>query len=147
MAALTITVANILPVSISGITPVRKRATAGATLTAGQAIYLDATDLDSSGIGKAKLADANASEAAAAAVGVTLHGALSGQPVEYMEAGGLAFGAILTKGEIYVLGATAAGDIAPADDLASGWYTTILGYAATTANMVLGLRVTGVTTT
>ncbi|HYE20974.1 MAG TPA: hypothetical protein VEA69_21185 [Tepidisphaeraceae bacterium] len=141
MAALTITASNVVPASVSGLTPTYERGIAGAAITAGYPVYKDSTDSD-----KLKLADANASEATAQVVGIAVHSATTGQPVTYQTAGPISYGAILTKGEIYVLGATA-GDICPADDLSSGWYTTRLGHAHSTSVLIIDLRVTGVTTT
>src|SRR4051812_4326511 len=127
MAALTITASNVVPASVAGQTPSYETGFAGAAITAGYPVYKDATASDT-----LKLADANASEATAQVVGIACHSATTGQPVRYQTGGPLSYGAILTKGEIYVLGATA-GDVCPADDLASGWYTTRLGYAQTTS--------------
>jgi hypothetical protein len=100
---------------------------AGATVTAGQPVYRDGSDS-----GKLKPADANASAAASAAIGIAMHGALSGQNLRVCVGGEINMGAILTAGIIYVVGATA-GEINPAGDLTSGWYTNILGWARTTS--------------
>lgn len=124
MAALTITAANV----VKGAGAKTKKGVAGETLTAGQSIYKSTSD------GRVYKADANASAATAKCEGITLHGALAGQPIEYQDGGILAFGAILTVGHIYVVGATA-GDICPHGDLAQGWYTSILGVAVTTGNL------------
>lgn len=134
MAALSITVSAITP----GTDAVYGSGVAGVTITAGQAIYLDATT------NTIKLADANLSAAASAGVGIAAHAALAGQPLRYYQGGTMNFGAILTAGLWYVVGAVAAGDIAPAADLASGWYSNLLGYATTTAIMKLNIVNTGV---
>lgn len=106
MADLTITKANVLPSTGArygtGI--------AGGTVTAGQSIYKDSTDSNS-----LKPADANVS-ASAAVVGIASHDALDGQPLRYFTGGVVAFGSIITAGEIYVASA-AAGGIAPIADL------------------------------
>lgn len=133
-ADLTITAANVVPAA----TAIFDRQNAGATITAGQSLYSDATDSN-----KMKLADANASASTAAAIGISVHAALAGQPISYITGGDLGLGAILTAGLIYVVSATA-GAIAPAADLASGWYTTILGYATSTSNLRMALKSTGV---
>lgn len=130
MADLTITAANVVKGSSSSV----KNGVAGATITAGQAVYEDATDSN-----KLKLADANASSATAACKGIALHAALSGQPIAYIDGGDLGVGTILTAGTIYVLSATAGG-IAPAADLTTGWRTTILGVATTTSNLKVNLN-------
>lgn len=137
MAAVTITAASIIKGTSA---PVRtERGVAGATLTAGLAVYLDTTDSN-----KVKACDSNASLAAAACVGITLHAALAGQPIEYQTSGPLSMGACLTQGLIYVAGATAGGDINPAADLASGWYTTILGVATSTSVLNVDIKQSGV---
>lgn len=134
MADLSITAADMIPASGASL----GNGTAGATITQGQAVYLDAST------GTIKLADANLSAAAAAAVGISVSSAVAGQPVVYQRGGDLGFGAILTAGKIYVLSATAGG-IAPAADLASGWKTTILGVATTTSNLAMHLHPSGAT--
>lgn len=111
---------------------------AGATITAGQSVYLD------SATNTVKLADANASQAAAAAVGIATHAALSGQPVRVMGGRGgyitIGAGAAPAVGTIYVVSATAGG-IAPHGDLATGAYTTILGVGASTNRIQLDVFV------
>lgn len=110
---------------------------AGATITAGQAVYLDSTT------NTIKLADANASSAASTAVGIALHGAASGQPIKYQTGGQITIGATVAVGTIYVVSGTAGG-IAPSTDLASGWYTNILGVATTTGIITMGIQNSGV---
>jgi hypothetical protein len=92
----------------------------GATVTAGQTVYLDAAD------GKWKLADANASAITAALVGVALNGGADGQPGFIAIGGNFNPGFTAVVGTIYVLSATAGG-IAPAADLLTGWRTAIVG--------------------
>jgi hypothetical protein len=133
VADLTVTPANV----VSGASAQFLTGTAGASVTAGQPVYLD------TGTNTYKPADANASAATAVVAGVALHGATTGQPLKIQTAGVLAFGAILTVGVIYVLSSNAGG-IAPAADLAAGWYTSILGVATTTGNLTLGLNNSGV---
>ena len=111
--------------------------TAGATITAGQAIYLD------SSTSTLKLCDADASVTAAACVGVALHASLSGQPLQYLTGGQITIGATVAIGTIYVAAATAGG-IAPSTDLASGWFTAIIGIATTAAIITVSLNVGGV---
>lgn len=127
MAALSITVAQVLaPTDGSGnfITGV-----AGADITAGQSVYLD------SSTNTYKLADSNASQATAQAVGIATHGALTGQPIRIQGGRGgyltLGAGAAPAVGMIYCVGATA-GSIVPSADLTTADYVTILGVGATT---------------
>ncbi len=118
MADLAITASQVK----AGAGAVEGTGVAGATVTAGQSVYEDATD------GRIKLADANLSLAAAKAKGVALHGALANQPIRYQKGGKAIVGAAAApaKGTIYVVSGTAGG-IAPAADLVSGWHATILG--------------------
>lgn len=91
-------------------------------ITAGMSVYLNADD------SKLYPADANASVAAASAIGVALNDGTEGQPCKVQRGGDVYLGAMAnpTPGVVYVVGA-APGDIAPATDLTTGWYTTILG--------------------
>ena len=109
---LSITAASVVP----GARAVKVQGTAGATLTAGQLVYLDAT------AGTFKLADADASATTAVVVGLTANGAASGQPVTIItEDDDLTVGATLSmSAPVYVLSATAGG-IAPVADVTTGW--------------------------
>lgn len=133
MADLVITAANVVP----GAGKQTANGTAGASITAGQPVYLDNTT------GTIKPASANTSAATAAVVGIAVNGASANQPVVYQTAGVLALGAVLTTGKVYVASANS-GNIAPVADLASGWNTTILGYATSASNLQVNLVVSGV---
>ncbi len=111
---ISITAANVAIVTGATTTS----GTAGATITAGQLVYLDSVT------STIKLADANASQATAACVGVALNGAASGQPINYATAGDVTIGGTVTIGGIYVVSATAGG-LAPVADLTSTWYTKV----------------------
>ena len=128
MSALSITAAEVVRDSAGDI----YSGIAGGTITAGQSIYLDSTTNTLKG------ADADASQAAAAAIGIALHAALSGQPLQVQRAGDITLGstAAMTVGTIYVVGATA-GAIAPAADAeaASTWYVTVLGVAISASKL------------
>jgi len=122
MADLTITAANVL--LSSGRTDT---GTAGATITAGQAIYIDASDSN-----KLKLAQSDGTAAEADAVGIALHAALAGQPLRYAVDGTtINIGATTAKNTTYVV-STTAGGVAPAADLTSGHRIVSLGYAPAT---------------
>lgn len=139
MAALSITAANVQKVT-TGSNPTKvARGVAGASITAGQPLYRDTADS-----GKLKPADTNASAVAATVVGIALHAAASGQPIEYAVDGDVTFGAILTLAETYIAGAGTAGDINPIGDLASGWYANILGIAISTSVLRMKLFNAGV---
>jgi hypothetical protein len=117
------------------------RGTAGAVITAGQAVYADATDSN-----KIKLA-ANTSAVTAAAVGIAVNSTdVAGQPIEYVTAGDVALGSILTAATVYVLG-SGAGGISISDDLHSSSntrYGTVLGIATSTSNLRVGIVASGV---
>lgn len=106
-----------------------ERGFAGATITAGQTVYLSSS-------GTWLLADANASATTANVQGIALNGAASGQPVAVAVGGSLNPGFTVTVGAVYVLSATAGG-IAPVADLATGWYTGIVGVGITSSNLRL----------
>ena len=132
MSDITITAANVVASADAKV----RRGTAGAAITAGQALYLDAAD------SKLKLADANGVAAAKSLAGVALHAAATGQPVVYAYEGDVNVGATLTVGEIYVLSATAGG-IAPKADLASGHTVSILGVATSAGNLRVSINNSG----
>jgi hypothetical protein len=78
MADLTVTAASVLWTSGSKISGI-----AGASVTAGQALYLDSTT------STLKLAQADGTTAEAAAVGIALHAAGTGQPLVYADQGSI----------------------------------------------------------
>jgi hypothetical protein len=128
MADITVTAANVVASNAAK----RGNGVAGATITAGQAVYKDAADSS-----KLKLADANASAASADPVGIALHGASSGQPLQYVEEDpDFTPGATLTTGAVYVLSGTPGG-IAPVADLTTGWYPNVLMVAKSTSKAVM----------
>jgi hypothetical protein len=137
MADITVTAANVLLLN-SGRTDT---GTAGATITAGQALYVDASDSN-----KLKLAQSDGTAAEAVAVGVSLHAALAGQPIRYAVDGSIInIGGTTAKNTAYVV-STTAGGVAPSTDLTSGHRIVWLGYATgTTGAMVLTIRDHGVT--
>lgn len=133
MADLAITAANV--VSAGGST---RTGTAGATIAAGQPVYLDPAD------GKYKLADANSGTAAARVpFGIALHGALNGQPLTVQYDGPVAIGATLSPGASYYLSSTPGG-ICPFADLTTGAFPTILGIAKSTTVLDLKIHQAGV---
>lgn len=110
---------------------------AGVTITAGQVIYKDSLDGN-----KAKLADANLSDAASQAIGIALNGATAGQPVDYVNAPGLEItlttgSALGVTGLPVVLSAAVAGNMAPHTDLAAGHYPVILGFLGSTGKTLI----------
>jgi hypothetical protein len=120
MADISVTVAAVQKTSNTQVTS----GTAGSTVTAGQPLYLAA------GNSTLNPAHGNSTAATADCVGISLHGALAGQPLSYAFAGNLTFNSVLTAGKAYIVSGTAAGGIAPIADLAAGWRTSLLGIAA-----------------
>lgn len=135
MADLTITAANVKLVSGS-----TSRMVAGATLTAGQVVYEEASTE------KAKLADNDSATAEVRAIkGITLHAALADQPVVVAGNGAVVeFGAILTAGTDYYLSGTPGG-ICPRADVTTGDDPVRIGMALTTARLQLDFNDPGVT--
>jgi hypothetical protein len=122
MSDLSITAANVL--AGSGARTVD--GTAGASVTAGQVVYLD------SATNTYKLADCDSATAAVRSPdGIALHAAASGQPLEVLTRGPITIGATMTAGVAYYLSPNAGG-ICPVADVLSGDYPTIVGIATST---------------
>ncbi len=133
MANLTLTAANVVPQAgatlIMGI--------AGQAISQGQPCYYDSSTM------RWLLSDANGVAATRVVEGVAVSGAaVAGQGVVLQTAGFLAFGAILTLAEIYVVSDTAGG-IMPKGDLGAGEYVSIIGVAISTSVMKLGFLNSG----
>jgi hypothetical protein len=128
MANLSITPANVIP----AIGVQFARGTAGATILAGQPLYLDSVT------NTLKLADSNASAATSECVGVSVCGASAGQPIAYLsEDDDFTLGATgLVIGMVYVVSATA-GSICPITDMTSGDYVTQIGTAKSSTKIKL----------
>lgn len=110
---------------------------AGAAITAGDPVYIDASDNN-----EVKVADANLSAAAAAGVGIAVNSAAEGQPVQYQTSGDLDLGVTLAIGTIYTVSPD--GGIQPHGDLATGDFTCILGIGKTTALLNMNVFAGGV---
>jgi hypothetical protein len=126
MADISVTAASVL----KGTGATTQNGIAGVSITAGQPLYLD------SATNTLKLADVDLSSAAATVVGIALHAAGAGQPIQYQDGGAMTFNAVLTAGKVYVATATAGG-IALIADLATNWRTSILGYATSTTSLTV----------
>jgi hypothetical protein len=137
MPNLTITAANVAAQAGA----VLADTTAGATITAGQVIYQDATDND-----RAKLADNDGTPnpAARIPVGIALHGASAGQPLKVLRSGQIVIGATLTAGRDYYLSATA-GSIYERADLGAGNRIVSIGFAISATVLQVNIFDTGVT--
>lgn len=128
MADLVITAASVAP----GAGARLATGTAGATITAGQSVYIDSSNL-------VQKTNAATSAILAAAAGIALNNAASGQPVTYQTAGNITIGATLTTGAVYIVSGASAGGIAPVGDLTSGWFTNIelVAISTTVATIII----------
>lgn len=134
MADISITAANVLASATGRVV----HGAAGATITAGQAVYLDTAD------GRYKLADSNgASALIRTPVGIALNGAANGQPLAVQNSGPITIGGTLTAGVAYYLSDTPGG-ICPVADVGSGEYATVLGIATSTSVLDLNIQASGV---
>jgi hypothetical protein len=131
--------------ALSGITAVRPTSSTisanvmyGATISAGQAVYLDAADA------KYKLCDNNASAAIAAIKGVAMTPGVD-TGYGYVATGGsiVLVGTTMSVGETYYAGATA-GEIVPDADLATGNYISRIGTGASATQLDLTIKATGI---
>jgi len=135
MADLTITASQVLPVGTSFPSELLL---AGAAITAGDALYKDASSLW-------QLADANVSAVEANASAIALNDAAVSQPVRGQTGGTITLGAgaAPAAGEVYCVSATA-GNIAPDADITTGLFKTILGVGIGSNNVILGFLKSGV---
>lgn len=132
MAAITITPSSV----VKSTGAQTQTGFAGGTITAGMAVFLNSSQLYVA-------ADAN-DTTIDEVTGIALNSASTGQPVCVQTSGNITIGGTVVAGTIYVLGASVAGDINPAADLASGWARCIIGVASSTSVIVLGINNTGV---
>lgn len=123
MTDVVITAANV----VKGAGAKTRTGIAGATITAGQVVYSDASDSN-----KLKLADSDGATALRTPVGIALHGAASGQPLTYQYEGLLTIGGTVAAGIIYVCSDTPGG-LMPSDDLETGDYTTVMAIGQSTS--------------
>lgn len=130
MADLTITATSV----VKGTNPSVIQGTAGATITAGQTVYLDTTT------NTYKLADGDGASPLYVVAGVALNGAATGQPLTIQTGGDITIGATVASGIPYFQSATAGG-ICPAADLLSqsGNKTTLIGIGTSSTKIQLYL--------
>lgn len=134
MADLSITAANV----IAGSGAKKTLGTAGATITAGKAVYLDSAD------NKYKLADCDSAIAAARSpAGIALNGASDGQPLVVLEEGPITIGATMDDGIAYYLSPNPGG-ICPVADILAGDYSVVLGFATSTTVLEVNIQEAGV---
>ena len=108
---------------------------AGASITAGHAVYID------SATSTVMLADADVL-ASSAAVGVALNSAATGQPITYQRSGNITIGATVVTGKAYYV-STTAGAICLESDLATGDFPHFLGFATSTTVIALDPKACG----
>ena len=134
MADLTITPGGVL----AGANAQIRNGIAGATITAGQALYKDTN------ANVMKLADANGSAAERVLAGIALHASLTGQPIAYIiKDDDFTPGATLVAGTSYMLSSAAPGGIAPVADATAGDYVTDVGVAKSVTKLNVNFTASG----
>lgn len=128
---LTQTAANV----VAGTGAQIKQGIASDTITAGNPVYRHTDGTFKRTVASTLLG--------AAAHGIALNGASSGQPIDYCTAGNINIGATLTVGQTYSVGAST-GKIELLPTAEPSTYMTKLGIATTTSNLVLDIYVSGV---
>ncbi len=135
MAAISVTPGSVLRVDgevINGFL-------AGATITAGMAVYVDSAGAVQIGTN----ATAAGSGVGAQLVGTALNGGSAGQPIQILKTGGTVnIGGTVAVGKQYCMGT--GGTIIPVDDIAGSEYVTTYGVGLTAANIKTGIVVSGV---
>lgn len=130
MADVTVTAAN-----VKKDTATVKTGVAGASITAGQTLYVD-----SNGTLSPAKADAAGT---ATCVGVALNSVSTGQSLCYVDSGVIFAGGTLVAGKMYVVSAAAAGGLAPSADLTSTNLASYVGYATSTSKLQVNIINTG----
>ena len=128
---LSITSTSVVPSSAA----IPRSAMAGVAITAGKLVYKSATD------NKLYLADGDSATAGVRdVIGIAVVSAAAGTNCLYVtEDPALVIGATVTVGTIYVLSATAGG-IAPAADLTTGWFTTVVAVGTSSTTVAFRAR-------
>jgi hypothetical protein len=109
---------------------------AGATITAGMAVYEDAQDH------KLRAADCDGGARAASVKGIALHGSSDGHPLRIQTDGTLAIGGTTVAGAPYALGTTP-GSITNAADVLTGSFYTAIGVGAPNNRLQLAIAPSG----
>jgi len=134
MTDISITAANVVSGSDASI----ENGIAGASITAGQVVYLD------SSTNKYGLADSNSATAAVRAPrGIALNGAANNQPLAVQRSGAITIGGTLAAGVTYYLSDTPGG-LCPVADVGSGEYSVVMGMAASTTVLNVDIQASGV---
>jgi len=109
--------------------------TAGASITAGQVVYLDEVTT-----GRYLLADTDSVTAAVRKPrGIALNSASDGQPLAIHKSGPLTIGAVVAAGVAYYLSGTPGG-ICPVADVAPGDYPSIIGMGISTTQINVSIQ-------
>lgn len=128
MADISITAASVL----SGDGATVQDGTAGATITQGQALYLDTAT------NTLKLADADGATPINTLAGIALTGASSGQPIKYASrAPAFVLGATVLAGDVIYLSDTPGGLTKTIGDLEAGDKVIVVGVMISTTVMNL----------
>ena len=132
MTDIAITPANVIP----GSDAVIEHGWAGATITAGQVVYL-AESTDS----RYRLADSNVETPAEVHVvrGIALHGASNGQPLAIAKAGPVTIGGALVANVAYYL-SDVPGGIAPIADVQALEFPTVIGMSTSTTVLDIDIQ-------
>lgn len=138
MAEITITASAVAPVASSTITEQR---TAGATIAAGQWVYIDTANSN-----VAKLAQADGTALEATVSGMALNSASSGQPVTVAISGQVTVGSVVASGVFYWLSSTA-GNMELFTDVASTEKESLVCYAASASVIEIVIKNTGIAKT
>lgn len=133
MSAISVTAGNVLRVDGTVVSSFL----AGATITAGQVVYVDANGAVQVGTN----ASSAGSGVGAQAVGIALNGGSAGQPIAIQINGVVNPGGTVAVGKIYALGTS--GGIIPVDDIAGSEYITELGVGISASQIKLSINVSG----
>ena len=134
LADISITAASVVA---SGTGQGRQAGTAGETIAAGKAVYLDPTTH------KWQLADSNSATVAARhAGGIAANSASLNQPINVFTSGSIVAGGTLVANTAYYLSDTPGG-ICPLADVGTGEYMCLLGIAPSTTVLNLDIQFTG----
>lgn len=123
---------------VAGSDAVTENGIAGASITAGQVVYLD------SSTNKYGLADSDSATAGIRAPrGIALNSASANQPLGVLRSGSITIGGTLTAGVAYYLSNTPGG-ICPVADVGAGEYSVLLGLATSTTVLNVAIQASGV---
>lgn len=132
---ITVTAANVRPVTKETIDSIRKLPAAEAAITAGQVVYIHGTAGTNLALATTTIADATNRLA-----GVAVNGAAIGEIVEAATRGPLTGFSDLTPGVLYVLSEDVAGGIKAYADIASGDFQGIIGLARDATTILLDVQ-------